>query len=143
MMGRKLYVLLLSLAFLHATIGLVTGQERKVANPCAANPCAAKPAMKAKTAEGTVKSVSATTLVIEGKDKKEWTFAMSGAVAEAAKKLKAGDTVSISYTEASGKMMAGKITARAATMEKKAVNPCAAKGPSKAPTGANPCAAKK
>ncbi len=134
MTARKLFALLLSLAFLHATVGLVTGQERKVANPCAANPCAAKPAMKAKTAEGTVKSVSATTLVVEGKDKKEWSFTISGAVAEAAKKLKAGDTVSISYTEADGKMMAGKITAKAAKMEKKAVNPCAAK---------NPCATKR
>ena len=113
-MAQKLVTLLLSLVFLHATVGLATAQEKKIANPCAANPCAAKPAMKAKTAEGTVKSVSATTLLIEGKDKKEWTFTISGAVAEAAKKLKAGDTVSIFYTEAGGKMTAGKITAKAA-----------------------------
>ncbi len=123
MAAKKLFALLLSLAFLHATVGLATAQEKRVANPCAANPCAAKPATKAKTAEGTVKSVSAMSLVIEGKDKKEWTFIISGAVAEAAKKLKAGDTVSISYTEADGKMMAGKITAKAAKMEKKATNP--------------------
>jgi ribosomal 50S subunit-recycling heat shock protein len=69
-----------------------------------------------------VKSVSATTLVVEGKDKKEWTFTIGGAVAESAKKLKAGDTVSISYTEAEGKMRAGKITAKAA---KAGANPCA------------------
>ena len=119
----KIFALLLSLAFLHATVGLAT------ANPCAANPCAAKAAMKAKTAEGTVRSVSATTLIVEGKDKKEWTFTISGAVAESAKKLKAGDTVSVSYTEAEGKMTASKITAKAAKMEKKAANPCAAKSP--------------
>jgi len=130
MTATKLYALLLSLAFVHATVGLAIAQEKK-----AANPCAAKPAMKATTAEGTVKSVSATTLVVEGKDKKEWTFTIGGAVAESAKKLKAGDTVSISYTEAEGKMRAGKITAKAA-------NPCAAKGESKAPAGANPCATK-
>jgi ribosomal protein S1 len=117
MTATKLYALLLSLAFVHATVGLAIAQEKK-----AANPCAAKPAMKAKTAEGAVKSVSATTLVVEGKDKKEWTFTIGGAVAESAKKLKAGDTVSISYTEAEGKMRAGKITAKAA---KAGANPCA------------------
>jgi len=63
--------------------------------------------------------------VVEGKDKKEWTFAFTGKVAESAKKLKAGDAVKISYTEDGGKMMASKVTM--ARMEKKAANPCAAK----------------
>ena len=120
MTAKKLFVLLLSLAFLVGTVGLAVAQEKK-----AAQPCAAKPAMKAKTAEGMIKSVSDTSIVIEGKDKKQWTFAISGKVAESAKKLKAGDAVKVSYTEADGKMMASKVAA--AKMEKKAANPCAPK----------------
>lgn len=131
MSAKKLFALFLSLAFLVGTVGVAVAQEKKMEKPTA-NPCAAKPAAKAKTAEGTVRSVSDTSLVVEGKDKKEWTFAISGKVAESAKKLKAGDAVKISYTEDGGKMMAGRVTA--AKMEKKAANPCAAK---------NPCAIKK
>ena len=115
MNAKKLFALFLSLAFLIGTVGLAVAQEKKMD----------KPAAKAKTAEGTVKSVSDTSLVVEGKDKKEWTFAISGTVAESAKKLKAGDAVKISYTEDGGKMMASKVTM--AKMEKKAANPCAAK----------------
>ncbi len=131
--AKKLFILFLSLAFLLGTSGLAVAQEKKMANPCAANPCAAKAAVKAKTVEGTVKSVSDTSLVIEGKDKKEWTFAISGKLAESAKKLKAGDAVKVSYSEAGGTMTASKVT-MAKMMEKKAANPCAAK---------NPCAPKK
>lgn len=115
MNAKKLFALILALAFLMGTAGLAGAQEKKMD----------KPAAKAKTAEGTVKSVSDTSLVVEGKDKKEWTFAITGKVAESAKKLKAGDAVKISYTEDGGKMMASKVTM--AKMEKKAANPCAAK----------------
>lgn len=115
MNAEKLIALFLSLAFLVGTAGLAVAQEKKMD----------KPAAKAKTAEGTVKSVSDTGLVVEGKDKKEWTFALTGKVAESAKKLKAGDAVKISYTEDGGKMMASKVTM--ARMDKKAANPCAAK----------------
>ena len=125
MNAKKLFALFLALTFLIGTAGLVIAQEKKMD----------KPATKAKTAEGTVKSVSDTSLVVEGKDKKEWTFAIGGTVAQSAKKLKAGDAVKISYTEDGGKMMASKVTM--AKMEKKAANPCAAKG------ATNPCAAKK
>ena len=125
MNAKKLFALFLALTFLIGTAGLVVAQEKKMD----------KPTMKAKTAEGTVKSVSDTSLVVEGKDKKEWTFAIGGTVAQSAKKLKAGDAVKISYTEDGGKMMASKVTM--AKMEKKAANPCAAKG------ATNPCAAKK
>ncbi len=125
MNAKKLFALVLSLTLLAGTVGLaVAAEEKKTANPCAAG--AAKPAAKAKTAEGTVKSVSDTNLVIEGKDKKEMAFAISGKVAESAKKLKAGDPVKVSYTEDGGKMMASKVT-MAKMMEKKAANPCAAK----------------
>ena len=115
MNAKKLFALFLALTFLIGTVGLAVAQEKKMD----------KPAPKAKTAEGMVKSVSDTSLVVDGKDKKEWTFAISGKVAESAKKLKAGDAVKISYTEDGGKMMASKVTM--AKMEKKAANPCAAK----------------
>jgi len=115
MNAKKLFALILALTFLIGTAGLAVAQEKKMD----------KPAAKAKTAEGTVKAVSDTSLVVEGKDKKEWTFAITGKVAESAKKLKAGDAVKISYTEDGGKMMASKVTM--AKMEKKAANPCAAK----------------
>ena len=112
---KKLFALFFSLALLAGTVSLAVAQEKKMD----------KPAAKAKTAEGMVKSVSDTSLVVEGKDKKEWTFAITGKVAESAKKLKAGDAVKISYTEDGGKMMASKVTM--AKMDKKAANPCAAK----------------
>lgn len=115
MNAKKLFTLFLALTFLIGTAGLAVAQEKKMD----------KPAAKAKTAEGTVKAVSDTSLVVEGKDKKEWTFAITGKVAESAKKLKAGDAVKISYTEDGGKMMASKVTM--AKMEKKAANPCATK----------------
>ena len=115
MRAKKLFALCLSLTFLVGTVGLALAQEKKMD----------KPAMKAKTAEGMVKSVSPTSLVIEGKDKKEWAFAITGKVAESAKKLKAGDAVKVSFTEDGGKMMASMVTV--AKMEKKAANPCAAK----------------
>ncbi len=121
MRAKKLFVVFLSMAFLFGTAGLALAQEKKMANPCAA-----KAAMKAKIVEGTVKSVSDTSIVIEGKDKKEWTFAISGKLAESAKKLKAGDAVKLSYSEAGGKMTASKVT-MAKMMEKKAANPCAQK----------------
>ncbi len=115
MNAKKLFALILAITFLIGTAGLALAQEKKMD----------KPAAKAKTAEGTVKAVSDTSLVVEGKDKKEWTFAITGKVAESAKKLKAGDAVKISYTEDGGKMMASKVTM--SKMEKKAANPCAAK----------------
>lgn len=121
MAAKRLLVLFLGVAFLVGTAGLAVAQEKK-----AAQPCAAKPAMKPKVAEGTLKSVSDTSIMVEDKDKKEWTFAVTGKVAEAAKKLKAGDMVRVSYTEGDGKMMASRVTA--AKMEKKA-QPCAAKDP--------------
>ena len=125
MNAKKLFALFLALTFLIGTVGLAVAQEKKMD----------KPAAKAKTAEGMVKSVSDTSLVVEGKDKKEWTFTISGKVAESAKKLKAGDAVKVSFTEDGGKMMVSSVTA--AKMEKKAANPCAAKKP------ANPCAVKR
>lgn len=115
MTAKKLVALFLSLAFLLGTAGLALAQEKKVD----------KPAAKTKTAEGTVKSVSDTGLVIVSKDKKELAFAISGKVAESAKKLKAGDAVKVSYTETEGKMTASRVTM--AKAEKKAADTSAPK----------------
>ncbi len=138
MTAKRLFVLFLSVAFLLGAAGLAVAQEKiaqekKIVNPCAANPCAAKAVAKTKIVEGTVKSVSDTSLVIEEKDKQELTLALSRTVAKSVQKLKPGDTVKVVYTETDGKMMATKVT-MAKMREKKAANPCAAK---------NPCAPKK
>ena len=80
----------------------------------------AKPAApKAKTATGTVKSATADTLVLVGKDKKEMSFGVTkdtkvtkdGKTAEAVK-LAENDSATVTYTEAEGKMTAQKVTAK-------------------------------
>lgn len=94
----------------------------------------------AKNASGTVKSASADSIVVAGKEKgkeMEWTFAVDPKtkVKKAGKDatagdLKAGDTVQVKYTEEDGKATAQTVTAKqakAAKMDKKAANPCAAK----------------
>lgn len=90
----------------------------------------------AKSANGTVKSATADSIVVAGKEKgkdAEWTFAVdpntkikrSGKDATAAD-VKAGDSVQVKYTEDGGKATAQSVTAKEAKM-KKAENPCAAK----------------
>jgi hypothetical protein len=90
-----------------------------------------------KSANGTVKSASADTLVVAGKEKgkdAEWTFAVdpntkikrAGKDAMAAD-IKAGDSVQVKYTEDAGKATAQSVTAKEPKAAKKAENPCAAK----------------
>lgn len=99
---------------------------------------AEKKAAKTKTANGTVKSASADSMVVAGKEKgkdAEWTFAVdaktkvkrSGKDATAAD-IKTGDSVQVKYTEDAGKATAQSVTAKEAKVAKKADNPCAAKG---------------
>ena len=85
----------------------------------------AKPMKKAasKTANGTVKSASADSVVVAGKDKgkdAEWTFAVDaktsikkGGKAITAADIKMGDSVQVKYTEADGKAMAQSVTVKA------------------------------
>jgi len=93
----------------------------------------------AKNANGTVKSASADSIVVAGKEKgkeMEWTFAVdsktkikkAGKDAMAAD-LKAGDSVHVRYMEQDGKATAQAVTVKGAgkEMSKKAENPCAAK----------------
>jgi hypothetical protein len=93
-----------------------------------------KPA--AKNASGTVKSASADSIVVAGKDKgkeAEWTFAVDpktkikkGGKDAAAGDLMAGDSVQVRYSEQDGKMVAQSVNVKAAKSAK------AAKGDSKA-----------
>lgn len=86
------------------------GWPTPVANPCGASP-------PAKTLSGTVKAVSADSLRME-RGSKEWTFALSEAVVEMAQKLKAGESVTVRYIEANGKLIAVKVTGETARATK-------------------------
>ncbi len=118
---RKLFALLLGMVVLFGTTAVVMAGE--------------KPAAKPKQVTGIVKSVLPESLVVE-KGKKEWAFAISGEVADAAQKLKAGERVTVAYTVENGKMTATKVTAKTARAAKKTAEPGAAKGsvPEKAST---------
>jgi hypothetical protein len=82
-----------------------------------------------RTAHGAVKSASAASLVVTGKDKgkdAEWTFAVDAktSVKKAGKSvgaadLKAGDPVQVRYTEQDGKAMAQAVVVKAPGTEKK------------------------
>jgi ribosomal protein S1 len=137
MTAKKLFVLLLSVVFVFGTVGLAAAAQHEKKMDSEKKMEKKPAAAKAKSATGTLKSVSADSLVVDaGKDKKDWTFALTDKkVAEAAMKFKAGDSVTVSFTEADGKMTATRVMAKAAKMEKKAEkkmekkaeNPCAAK----------------
>jgi len=99
--------------------GTQAAPEAKPAAKPEAKP--AKAAVKVKSASGTVKSVSADSLTLVGKDNKEWTFALTkdtkihkGGKAIEAKDLAEQDAVSVRYTEAEGKMTATSVTVRTA-----------------------------
>lgn len=121
---NKLFALLLGVVFLFGTTVAAVAQTQQAPAPTKQQE-AAKPLAKAKMASGKVKSVSADSLVVEV-GKKEITFAVSGEAAESAQKLKAGDRVTVSYTESDGKMTATKVTGKTAKTAKKSAQPCAA-----------------
>jgi Domain of unknown function (DUF5666) len=80
--------------------------------------------MSSKTANGTVKSASADSIVVAGKDKgkdAEWTFAVDGKTtvkkggkSVAAGDLKPGDSVSVRYMDHQGKAVAQAVNVRSA-----------------------------
>ena len=120
----KILALVVAMTFLFGALGMVqAADEKKAANPCAATKTADKPAaIKAKSAKGSVKSASEDSLVVmsTGKEKKDWTFSLDaktaikkGGKAVTAKDLKEGDAVTVSYTEADGKMMAKSVSVAA------------------------------
>jgi hypothetical protein len=112
-------------AFVAATTGFVAAQTPPPAEKKADAPAAAKPAdkkMPVKTANGTVKSASADSIVVSGKDKGkdiEWTFSVNDKtqIKKAgkdvmAKDLAAGDGVNVRYMDHDGKSVASVINAR-------------------------------
>jgi hypothetical protein len=94
----------------------------------------------AKHAKGTVKSASADSIVVAGKEKgkdAEWTFGLDSStkIKKAGKDItagdvKAGDSVTVAYKETDGKATAEMVRVMGGGMAKKsdaAKNPCAAK----------------
>ena len=147
---KKLMTLAIAFVFLASFVGVATAQTGTTTAPAPADKKTEKAGDKAekkmekkpaaKNASGTVKSASADSIVVAGKEKgkeMEWTFAIdpktkvkkSGKDAMAGD-LKAGDTVQVKYSEEGGKATAQSVTAKeakAAKADKKAANPCAAK----------------
>jgi len=127
---KKLIALPLALVFALGTAGFVVAQEKKAEEKKPEMKSDAKPMEKkaekkpmAKTANGTVKTASADSVVVAGKDKgkdAEWTFAVDpkttikkGGKAITAADIKTGDSVQVKYTEADGKAMAQSVTVKA------------------------------
>jgi ribosomal protein S1 len=127
---KKLIALPLALVFALGTAGFVVAQEKKAEEKKSEMKSEAKPMDKkaekkpmAKTANGTVKTASADSVVVAGKDKgkdAEWTFAVDpkttikkGGKAITAADIKTGDSVQVKYTEADGKAMAQSVTVKA------------------------------
>ena len=129
MTAKKLFVLVLSALFLASSVGLAAAQakpepaaqEKKGAEESkkVAEPTPGKAVGKAKNANGTVKAATVDSLIVVGKDKKEWTFAVDTktAIKKAGKvvvatDLKEGDPVHVQFTDAEGKLLAKAVTVK-------------------------------
>ena len=136
MTAKKLFVLVLSALFLASSVGLAAAQakpepaaqEKKGAEESkkVAEPSPGKAVGKAKNANGTVKAATVDSLIVVGKDKKEWTFAVDTktAIKKAGKvvvatDLKEGDPVHVQFTDAEGKLLAKAVTVKAGGTAKK------------------------
>lgn len=136
MTAKKLFVLVLSALFLASSVGLAAAQakpepaaqEKKGAEESkkVAEPTPGKAVGKAKNANGTVKAATVESLIVVGKDKKEWTFAVDTktAIKKAGKvvvatDLKEGDPVHVQFTDAEGKLLAKAVTVKAGGTAKK------------------------
>ena len=134
---KRLTAVLAALAFVVATTAFVAAQtpaaEKKSDAPTATKPAEKK--MAVKTANGTVKSATADSVVVSGKDKGkdvEWTFSVNektqikkGGKDVVAKDLAAGDGVNVRYMDHEGKSVASVINVRS--------KPAVAKDTTKAP----------
>jgi hypothetical protein len=121
---KRLTALFAALAFVVSTTGFTAAQtppaEKKSDAPAAAKPAEKK--MAVKTANGTVKSASADSIVVSGKDKGkdvEWTFTVNDKTQikkagkdVVAKDLAAGDGVNVRYMDHEGKSVASAINVR-------------------------------
>ena len=127
---KKLIALSVAAVFALGAAGLAVAQDKK-----ADDKKMEKSDMKAekkpttKTANGTVKSASADSIVVSGKDKgkdAEWTFAVDpktsikkGGKAITAGDVKGGDSVQVKYMEQDGKAMAQSVMVKAAAASAK------------------------
>ena len=136
MTAKKLFVLVLSALFLASSVGLAAAQakpepaaqEKKGAEESkkVAEPTPGKAVGNAKNANGTVKAATVDSLIVVGKDKKEWIFAVDTktAIKKAGKvvvatDLKEGDPVHVQFTDAEGKLLAKAVTVKADGTAKK------------------------
>ena len=147
---KKLLALFAAAAFITGPAGFAIAQapapEKKMEKSGEKSGDMKKPAekkkMAAKNANGTVKSASADSVVVAGKEKgkeAEWTFAVDaktsirkGGKSITAPDLKSGDAVHVRYSDAEGKAVAQSVTVKGGGMAKKsdkkaAGNPCAPK----------------
>jgi len=122
---KRLIALCVALVFAMGAVGLAAAQEKKAdekkSDMKMEKKADKKPAVK--TANGTVKSGSADSLVVAGKAKgkdEEWTFAVDaktsikkGGKSVTAADLKPGDSVQVKYTEDGGKAIAQSVAAKA------------------------------
>jgi hypothetical protein len=121
---KRLTALFAALAFVVGTTGFAAAQttpaEKKADAPAATKPVEKK--MPVKTATGTVKSVTADSVVVAGKDKGkdvEWTFSVNAKTQikkagkdVTAKDLAVGDAVNVRYMDHEGKSVASAINVR-------------------------------
>jgi hypothetical protein len=134
---KTLIALFVGIAFAMGATGYAVAQEKKseekkseMKSDTKMEKKAEKKAAAAKTANGTVKSAAADSVVVAGKAKgkdEEWTFAVDPktTIKKAGKSItagdiKAGDSVQVKYTEDAGKMMAQSISVRTRATAKKA-----------------------
>ena len=125
---RRLVALLIGVVFVTGAVGFAAAQaqsDKKMDKPAAATDMKADKGKKMTmhTASGTVKSATADSIVVSGKDKgkdAEWTFAVDDKtkVKKAgkdimAKDVSAGDSVTVRYMDHDGKMTASSVTVRA------------------------------
>jgi hypothetical protein len=130
---KKLIATCVAVVFAMGSAGVAMAQEKKAEEKKSEMKSDAKMDKKekkpaAKSASGTVKSASADSLVVGGKMKgkdEEWTFGVDsktaikkGGKSISAADVKAGDSVSVKYTEDAGKMMAQSVMVKAAPAKK-------------------------
>lgn len=125
---KRLFALLVGIAFVAGTVSVgaaqaATSTDKKPAadTKMSDKKDASAKKMTTKTATGTVKSASADSIVVAGKDKgkdAEWTFAVDdktkvkkGGKDSMAKDLAAGDRVTVRYMEHDGKPTATNVNA--------------------------------
>ena len=130
---KKLIATCVAVLFAVGAAGLAVAQEKKADEKKSEMKSDAKMDKKdkkpaAKTAKGTVKSTTSDSLVVGGKMKgkdEEWTFGVDsktsikkGGKAITPADVKAGDSVTVRYTEDAGKMMAQSVAVASAPAKK-------------------------